>query len=196
MPFHFKRLSIPDIILIEPVLFADERGFFMETYKYSDFNKSGIKEYFIQENYSKSAKNVLRGLHYQKNPMAQGKLVRCLKGEIFDVVVDIRKGSPTYSRWISVILSGENNLMLYIPPAFAHGFIVLSDSAEVVYKCTEEYSPEHEKGIIWNDPDINIKWPVENPILSEKDKEHPALKYADNNFEYLVDGASNSSGAM
>lgn len=185
MPFNFKRLSIPEVILIEPKIFEDNRGFFMETYKYSDFSNFGIKEYFVQDNYSRSAKDVLRGLHYQKNPKAQGKLVRCLKGEIFDVVVDIRKDSPTYSKWISVILSEGNNLMLYIPPAFAHGFLVLSDSAEVSYKCTEEYSPEHEKGIIWDDPDINIRWPVKNPVLSKKDKEYPALKYADNNFEYL-----------
>lgn len=185
MPFNFKRLSIPEVVLIEPKTFEDNRGFFMETYKYSDFANFGIKGHFVQDNYSKSAKNVLRGLHYQKDPKAQGKLVRCLKGEIFDVVVDIRKGSPTYSRWIGVILSGENNLMLYIPPAFAHGFVVLTDFAEVDYKCTEEYSPEHERGIIWNDPDIGIKWPVENPILSEKDREHPLLRYTDNNFEYL-----------
>ncbi|BCB97300.1 dTDP-4-dehydrorhamnose 3,5-epimerase [Dissulfurispira thermophila] len=185
MPFNFKRLYFPEVVLIEPKIFEDNRGFFMEIYKYSDFSKFGIRESFVQDNYSKSAKDVLRGLHYQKNPMAQGKLVRCFKGEIFDVVVDIRKDSPTYSQWISIILSEENNLMLYIPPVFAHGFVVLSDYAEVVYKCSKEYSPDHEKGIIWNDPDINIKWPVENPILSEKDKKRPPLKFAENNFRYL-----------
>ena len=184
MPFDFKRLSIPEVILIIPRIFSDERGCFMETYKYSDFANLGIKERFVQDNYSKSAKNVLRGLHYQKNPDAQGKLVRCLKGEIFDVAVDIRKGSPTYGQWVGVELSEENNLMLYIPPAFAHGFVVLSDSAETVYKCTAEYSPENERGIIWNDPDIKIQWPVKEPILSDRDKKYPALKHADNNFEY------------
>jgi len=184
MPFKFSRLEIPDVILIETLSFEDNRGMFSETYKYSNFAKVGIKEYFLQDNYSKSTKKVLRGLHYQKYPKAQGKLVRCLKGRIFDVVVDIKKGSPTYKRWLGLELSGNNNLMLYIPPSFAHGFVVLSNSAEVIYKCTEEYNPEYDRGIIWNDPDIRINWPVKNPILSEKDRRHPMLKDADNNFEY------------
>ncbi len=184
MPFKFSRLEIPDVILIETLSFKDNRGIFSEIYKYSDFAKAGIKEYFLQDNYSKSTKKVLRGLHYQKYPKAQGKLVHCLKGRIFDIVVDIRKGSPTYKRWRGLELSGDNNLMLYIPPSFAHGFVVLSNSAEVIYKCTEEYNPEYDRGIIWNDPDIRINWPVKNPILSEKDRRHPMLKDADNNFEY------------
>jgi dTDP-4-dehydrorhamnose 3,5-epimerase len=183
MAFHFKRLSIPEVILIEQEVFKDKRGFFMETYKYSDFAGFGIKEYFIQDNYSRSAKGVLRGLHYQNRHRAQGKLLRCIKGKIFDVAVDIRKGSPTYRNWVGIELSEKNNLMLYIPPAFAHGFVVLSDFAEVMYKCTEEYSSEDERGIIWNDPDIGIKWPVKRPILSEKDRRHPVLKDADNNFD-------------
>lgn len=182
MPFKFSPLEIPDLILIEPVFFKDERGFFMEIYKYSDFAQAGIKEYFIQDSHSRSKKNVLRGLHYQKYPKAQEKLVQCLKGRIFDVAVDIRIGSPTYRQWVGLELSDENNLMLYIPAAFAHGFVVLSDYAEVIYKCTQEYSPENERGIIWNDPDIGIKWPVENPILSENDRRLPPLKDADNNF--------------
>jgi dTDP-4-dehydrorhamnose 3,5-epimerase len=182
MAFHFKRLSIPEIILIEPDIFRDKRGFLMETYKYSDFAGFGIKEYFVQDNYSRSAKGVLRGLHYQKHPRAQGKLLRCIKGKIFDVAVDIRKSSPTYKKWVGIELSEKNNLMLYIPPAFAHGFVVLSSFAEVMYKCTEEYSSEDERGIIWNDPDIGIKWPVKRPILSEKDRRLPLLKYVDNNF--------------
>ena len=182
MPFKFSRLEIPDVILVEPLPFMDNRGVFMELYKYSDFAQAGIKEYFLQDNYSRSAKNVLRGLHYQKHPRAQGKLIRCLKGSIFDVAVDMRKGSPTYSRWVGVELSENNNLMLYIPPAFAHGFVVLSDFAEVLYKCTEEYYSEYERGIIWNDPDVSIKWPVHNPILSEKDKGLPMLKDVGNNF--------------
>lgn len=184
MPFKFSYLKIPDVILIESLAFKDDRGIFMEIYKYSDFVQAGIKEYFLQDNYSKSSKDVLRGLHYQKNPKAQGKLIRCIKGRIFDVAVDIRIGSPTYRNWIGIELSGDNNLMLYIPPTFAHGFVVLSDFAEVVYKCTEEYSPGDDKGIIWNDPDIGIIWPVKNPILSENDKRNPMLKDADNNFRY------------
>jgi len=184
MPFTFKRLAISEVILIEPKVFPDERGSFMETYKYSDFAKIGIKEYFVQDNYSKSLKGILRGLHFQKNPNAQGKLVLCLKGKIFDVVVDIRKGSHTFGKWVGAELSEENNLVLYVPSGFAHGFVVLSEAADVMYKCTREYSPEDDRGIIWNDPDINIYWPVKDPVLSEKDKKHPALKDADTNFEY------------
>lgn len=136
MPFRFQRLEIPEVILVEPVLFCDERGFFMETYKFSDFSAFGIKERFVQDNHSRSIKGVLRGLHYQNPPRAQGKLVRVIRGEVFDVAVDIRKGSPTYGRWVGVVLSEENKLMLYVPPGFAHGFCVLSEVTEVVYKCT------------------------------------------------------------
>lgn len=184
MPFDFEKLPITGPLLIKPGILRDQRGAFMETYRHSDFANAGITEHFIQDNFSKSKKNILRGLHYQKKPKAQGKLLYCLKGRIFDVAVDIRVGSPTYAQWIGVELSEENNFMLYIPETFAHGFLVLSDTAEVIYKCTEEYSPKDEGGIIWNDPDINIKWPVENPTLSEKDKKLPALKAADNNFRY------------
>ncbi len=184
MPFIFKRLEIPDVILIEPKVFEDNRGFFMETYKYSEFKKSGIHYEFVQDNHSKSKKGVLRGLHYQLKPMEQGKLVRCIKGRILDVAVDIRKGSPWYGKWVAVELSEENKLILWIPPGFAHGFIALEDDTEVVYKVTKEYSPEFERGIIWNDPYIGIKWPIENPILSEKDKNLPLLKDAENNFTY------------
>jgi dTDP-4-dehydrorhamnose 3,5-epimerase len=184
MPFNFKRLAIPEVILIEPKVFSDKRGFFAEIYKYSDFAGMGIKEYFVQDNYSKSSKTVLRGLHFQKNPNAQGKLVQCIKGKIFDVAVDIRKGSPAFGQWVSVELSEENNLILYVPSAFAHGFVVLSEVANVIYKCTREYSQEDDRGIIWNDPDLGIHWPVKNPILSEKDKNHSLLKDADNNFVY------------
>ena len=186
MPFTFKKLSIPGIILIKPHIFTDERGFFIETYKHSNFDKAGIIENFMQDNLSKSKKNVLRGLHYQKNPAAQGKLVRCINGRIFDVAVDICKGSPTYMKWVGIELSEKNNYMLYISPGFAHGFVVLSDEAEVMYKCTREYSPENDRGIIWNDPDININWPVEEPVLSRKDNSLPFLKDADNNF--FIDG--------
>ncbi len=184
MPFNFKKQIIPEIILIKLDVFTDERGYFMETYKHSDFAEAGILEYFVQDNCSKSLQFVLRGLHYQKNPKAQGKLVYCSKGKIFDVAVDIRKGSPTYAQWVAIELSEDNDSVLYIPPGFAHGFIVLSKTAEVIYKCTEEYSPENDRGIIWNDPDIKIIWPVENPVLSEKDKKLPTLRAADNNFRY------------
>jgi dTDP-4-dehydrorhamnose 3,5-epimerase len=127
---------------------------------------------------------VLRGLHYQKDPRAQGKLVQCLRGRIFDVAVDLRKSSPTFSRWVSTELSEDNGLMLYVPPGFAHGFVSLSESADVMYKCTREYSPADDRGVIWNDPDLNILWPVSDPVLSAKDRKHPLLRDADNNFEY------------
>jgi len=184
MPFTFKRLEIPEVILIEPEVFSDERGFFMETYKYSEFASFGISERFVQDNHSRSVKGVLRGLHYQNPPKAQGKLVRVVVGEIFDVAVDIRKGSPTYGKWVGVKLSAENKRMLYIPPGFAHGFCVLSDVAEVVYKVTEEYAPESEAGIIWNDPEVGIDWPIENPMLSAKDANWPILRDAVNRFVY------------
>ncbi len=156
----------------------------METYKHSDFEKAGIPEHFVQDNHSKSDRGILRGLHYQRNPKAQGKLVMCIKGKIFDAAVDIRKGSPHYSKWVGVELSEENGDMLYIPPGFAHGFLVLSDSAEIIYKCTDEYSPEDERGIIWNDPEIGIMWPRGVQIISTKDKALPLLKNADINFKY------------
>jgi len=182
MPFTFKRLKIPDVLLIEPKVFKDERGYFMETYKFTEFEKFGIKN-FVQENQSLSVKGVIRGLHYQKNPYAQGKLVRVIKGEIFDVAVDIRKGSSTYGKYVSEILSDENKYMVYIPEGFAHGFCVLSDEAIVNYLTTAEYNKECDRGIIWNDEDIGIDWPIKNPIISEKDKRHPKLKDADINFE-------------
>ena len=182
MPFKVKRANIPDILIIIPDIFKDERGFFLEFYKYSDFTSFGIDEYFVQDNYSRSTYGVLRGLHYQKNPYAQGKLVKCIKGKIYDVAVDIRKNSNTYGKWFGTELSEDNNIILYIPTGFAHGFVVLSDTADVLYKCTEEYSPENDRGIIWNDPDINIKWPITNPIISSKDMKNPRLNEADNNF--------------
>lgn len=176
MSFDFKQLSLHEVILIEPRVVADKRGFFMETYKYSDFVKMGIKEKFVQDNHSMSMKSVLRGLHYQENPKAQGKLVRCLKGRILDVAVDIRRESANYAQWVGVELSEENHQMLYIPVGFAHGFLVLSETAEIAYKCTEEYSHEHDRGIIWNDPEININWPIKDPIISEKDANLPGLR--------------------
>lgn len=182
MPFRFKRSSmLPDIIIIEPLAVDDERGWFMETYKKSEFSKHGISEDFNQDNHSCStSKGVLRGLHFQKQPAAQGKLVRCVVGEVFDVAVDIRKGSPTYGRWVSEILSKENRRMIWIPAGFAHGFLTTTDVAEVEYKVTVEYSNSHDRAIRWNDPDIGIEWPARNPILSNKDAQAPFLKEADN----------------
>ncbi|NCN64662.1 MAG: dTDP-4-dehydrorhamnose 3,5-epimerase [Candidatus Altiarchaeum hamiconexum] len=183
MQFIFKRLKIKDVLLIEPKVFKDERGYFMETYKFSEFEKFGTGN-FVQENQSFSVRGVLRGLHYQNNPYAQGKLVRAIKGKIFDVAVDIRKGSPTYGTYISEILSEENKKMLYIPEGFAHGFCTLSDEAIVNYLTTSEYAPRADRGIIWNDENIAIDWPIKDVWLSEKDKKHPKLKDADINFEY------------
>ena len=179
MPFNFRELDIPGIIVVEPKIFRDGRGFFMEAYKHSDFAAAGIPELFVQDNYSRSSKNVLRGLHYQKPPMEQGKLIRCIRGKIFDVAVDIREDSPTFKRWVGLELSEDNNHMLYIPPEFAHGFMVLSDMAEIVYKSTKEYSPADERAIIWNDPDIGITWPATDPVLSAKDVRNPLLRDAD-----------------
>lgn len=186
MPFEFIKLSIEDVVLIRPKRFDDERGFFMETYKKSDFIKAGIDVEFVQYNHSKSSKHVLRGLHYQLNPVAQGKLIRCIRGTVLDVAVDIRKGSPNYGRWVAEILSEDNCHMLYIPTGFAHGFATLSETAELIYACTAEYSPAHERGIIWNDPVLSIDWGIKEPIVSKKDALLPEFLKADNNFSYEV----------
>jgi dTDP-4-dehydrorhamnose 3,5-epimerase len=182
MPFEFQRLAIPDIILVEAQIFGDDRGFFVETYKRSDFAAHGIPDAFVQCNRSHSVRGVLRGLHYQKHPRAQGKLVMALQGEVFDVAVDIRRGSPTYGRWIGEVLSAENGRMLYVPVGFAHGFCVLSDKADVLYMVTDEYAPECDRGILWNDPDIGVEWPIAEPLLSPKDAQLPPLRQADNDF--------------
>jgi dTDP-4-dehydrorhamnose 3,5-epimerase len=184
VPFNFKRLSIPDVILIEAKSFPDDRGFFMESFKESEFIKNGIKVRFVQDNYSHSSKGTLRGLHYQKDPKAQAKLVTAIKGEIFDVAVDLRKNSPTYGQWVGETLSEQNHKLLYIPERFAHGFCVLSEEADVIYKVNNEYSPSDDRGILWNDAEINVKWPIQNPILSEKDQKQPLLKNADNDFVF------------
>lgn len=184
MPFQFRATEIPDVVIIEPRPFTDNRGFFMEAYRRSEFVANSIADVFVQDNLSHSKQGVLRGLHYQKNPKAQGKLVMAAKGEIFDVAVDIRRGSPTYRMWTGTLLSSENHRMLYIPAGFAHGFCVLSDEADVVYKATEEYSAELERGIIWNDPKIGILWTIECPVVSPKDAGLPALDEADHNFTY------------
>ena len=184
MPFSFKKLDMPEIILVESQPFPDDRGYFMESFKESVFIKNGINTKFVQDNFSHSTKGVLRGLHYQKSPKAQAKLVTALRGEIFDVAVDIRKNSPTYGKWLGETLSEKNHKLLYIPEGFAHGFCALSEEADVLYKVNNEYSPEHEKGILWNDPEMDIAWPIDKPILLEKDLLLPVLKNADNNFVY------------
>ena len=184
MPFKFIRLKIPDVILVEVQSFSDERGYFMESFKESVFSDNGINTKFVQDNYSHSIKGVLRGLHYQKNPKAQAKLVMAITGEIFDVAVDIRKGSPTYGKWVGETLSDKNHKMLYVPEGFAHGFCVTSEKADVLYKVNSEYSPENERGILWNDPEISIKWPTDKPIMMKKDLDLPTLQNADNDFVY------------
>lgn len=171
----FTRSKLPEVILIEPNSFSDDRGFFSETYHIDKFREGGITETFVQDNHVFSKKNVLRGLHFQVNH-PQGKCVRCINGEIFDVAVDIRSNSPTFGEWVGVYLSSENRRQLYIPPGFAHGYCVLSDISEVLYKCTDVYHPNDEMGIIWNDPRLNIDWPIENPILSEKDLNNTLLE--------------------
>ena len=164
-------LAIPDVVLIEPRVFGDERGFFYESFNQRKFNEAtGLDLQFVQDNHSKSARNVLRGLHYQLPPKAQGKLVRAVVGEVFDVAVDIRKGSPTFGQWVGEVLSAENKRQLWIPPGLAHGFVVLSETAEFLYKTTDYYAPECERAILWNDPDLSIDWPITGePILSVKD---------------------------
>ncbi len=184
MPFKFTRLAISEVVVVEAQSFSDERGFFMENFKESVFNANGINTRFVQDNFSHSTKGVLRGLHYQKEPKSQTKLVTAMTGEIFDVAVDIRKGSPTYGRWVGEVLSDKNHKMLFVPEGFAHGFCVTSEKADVLYKVNSEYSPENERGILWNDPEVGIKWPTNNPIMIKKDLELPSLKNADNNFVY------------
>ena len=181
--FSFTKTEIDGVLIIEPTIFGDDRGYFMETYQYEDFNKEGLHYCFVQDNQSKSKKGVLRGLHFQKTH-PQTKLVRVLQGSVFDVAVDLRKGSSTYGKYVGVLLSEDNNKMLLIPRGFAHGFLVLSETAVFTYKCDDIYHPEDEGGIIWNDGDINIKWPSGvDIILSDKDKNHPSLKQAKIEFE-------------
>lgn len=176
MPFEFQKTDIEGVMSIQPRLFPDERGEFAEMYKYSDFAAVGITDRFVQTNYSKSVKGVLRGIHYQLPPAAQAKLVRVTAGSVFDVAVDIRTDSPTYGKWVGVTLTSELKNMLYIPEGFAHGFCALEDGTQVVYNCSKEYSPEHERGIIWNDPVINIAWPITKPILANRDASYPRLE--------------------
>lgn len=179
MPFRAEPLEIAGVLLVEPKVFPDARGFFMETYKQSDFAAVGIRESFVQENHSRSSRGILRGLHFQRGPAAQAKLVRAIVGEIFDVAVDLRRDSPSFGKWVGATLTAENKRMLYLPPWCAHGFQVLSEVAEVLYKTSREYAPEHEGGIAWNDAAVGIVWPITGPTLSERDQKWPLLAKAE-----------------
>ncbi|MFP3320871.1 MAG: dTDP-4-dehydrorhamnose 3,5-epimerase [Acidilobus sp.] len=178
MPFDFERLDIPDVVLVKPKVFRDPRGYFMEAFASRAFEAAGIRLSVVQENQSYSRRGVIRGLHYQRGERAQAKLVRVVKGEILDVAVDIRPRSPTFGRYVAVRLSEDNAYSLYIPRGFAHGFQVLSDDAVVVYLVDNDYAPEAEGGIRWDDPDIGIPWPLPNPTLSDKDRGWPTLREA------------------
>lgn len=181
MPFSFRITKIPDVLLITPKSFSDNRGYFKETFKESDFKKFGVNCNFRQDNESFSKKGVLRGLHYQLEPMSQGKLVRVVQGSVFDVALDLRKSSSTYGNWVSEILTSDNQEIFWIPPGIAHGFQALEDSI-LVYKATNEYSKDHERGIIWNDPELQIPWPNRSPQLIDRDLQFPQLKDAEINF--------------
>lgn len=184
MPFELVRPRSTEPILFKTKTYSDDRGYFFESYKNSALTHLGLDDDFVQDNISFSVKDVIRGMHYQLNPMAQSKLVTCIKGEILDVVVDVRKGSPNYGKCQYNTISSDNSYVLYVPEGFAHGFIVKSESALVLYKTNREWSPENESGFVWNDPELNINWGVENPIVSEKDRELTLFKEALNNFSY------------
>lgn len=188
MQFRFESLEIPEIVLIEPEVAADHRGFFTERFKRSAFEANGIHGDFVQDNHSYSGPRVLRGLHYQNPPKAVGKLVSVIRGRILDVAVDIRKGSPSFGRAVTAVLSSENRRMLWVPRGFAHGFYVLDEAVDVIYKMDAEYAPEFDRGILWNDPAIGIEWPDDTPVLSEKDATLPHLSLADNGFVYRERG--------
>jgi len=178
MPFQMHSTPIEGLLVIEPKVFADERGFFMESFKASDFARFGVIQNFVQDNHSKSKKGVIRGLHFQRAPYAQGKLVRVTHGRAWDVAVDLRKGSSTFGMWYAEVLSADNHLLFWIPEGFAHGFLALEDDTELLYKCTTEYNQPSDGGIRWNDPDIHVQWPNigVSPILSAKDADLPLLK--------------------
>ena len=185
MPFEFNCLQIPEVILIQPTVFPDQRGFFKEIYRRSDFALNHIPQNFVQDNVSLSHRNVVRGLHYQRDPKSMGKLVSVYLGEIWDVAVDIRLGSPSYGKWVSAVLSDKNHRMVYVPQGFAHGFCCLSEEAVVAYKVTNEFDPELDAGFRWNDPDVGIQWPVADPVLSGKDQALPRLADSRADFTYL-----------
>jgi dTDP-4-dehydrorhamnose 3,5-epimerase len=184
MPFRFEPLSIPDVIRITPALHGDHRGFFSETYRASAFEEAGIRDVFLQDNHARSTRGVLRGLHYQAPPRAQAKLVRVVQGDVFDVAVDLRVGSPTFGQWAGGALSGEDGVILYIPEGFAHGYVCLSEQADLVYKVSNEFDASLDRGVAWDDPKIGIQWPVEKPTLSERDLSLPGLDAAISPFQF------------
>ncbi|MBT4642789.1 MAG: dTDP-4-dehydrorhamnose 3,5-epimerase [Deltaproteobacteria bacterium] len=175
---QIEETDIPGVLVVTPKVFGDERGFFLETYNKEVFQQAGIAPEFVQDNHSKSTQGVVRGLHYQKK-FPQGKLIWVIQGEVLDVIVDIRRGSPTFAKWISILISAENKKQVWIPGGLAHGFSVLSETAEFCYKVTDYYHPEDEGGIRWNDPQLKIDWQVQNPLLSEKDRQLPLLDEAE-----------------
>jgi dTDP-4-dehydrorhamnose 3,5-epimerase len=184
MSFRFIPLELPGLTLIEETRRGDARGFFAETFKESEFRAAGIPGPFVQDNHARSARGVLRGMHYQLPPKPQGKLIRVVSGEVFDVAVDLRKGSPTYGRWAGVRLSGDEGRLLWVPPGFAHGYVVLSETSDFMYKVTAEYDAALDRGVRWNDPAIGIEWPMEAPVLSDRDVRQPMLVEADNPFVF------------
>ncbi|MFC1822430.1 dTDP-4-dehydrorhamnose 3,5-epimerase [Thermodesulfobacteriota bacterium] len=186
MSLKFIKTSIPGVIIVEPEKFEDARGFFMETYHYKKYEEGGISSLFTQDNHSHSKKGILRGLHYQLHH-PQEKLVHVVVGEIFDVAADIRIGSPTFGKWVGTVLSADNRQQVMIPKGFAHGFCVLSDNADVIYKCGDFYNPDDEYGISWNDPMMNIEWPLKNPSLSNKDSRNPELNQVSQNHLPIYD---------
>jgi len=171
-----KVNTIPDLYILTPRIFSDPRGYFLETFKEKELKEAGIIQNFVQDNFSLSSKGTLRGTHFQREPMAQGKLVSVVHGAVWDVAVDLRKDSATFGRWYGIELNDENHITLYLPPGFGHAFIALKNNTKFTYKCTNYYSPEHESGVRWDDPDIDIKWPIENPLISGKDADLPLLK--------------------
>ncbi|MBI5142217.1 MAG: dTDP-4-dehydrorhamnose 3,5-epimerase [Nitrospirae bacterium] len=174
MRTEFIETALPGVLIVEPAVYRDSRGFFLEMWQQTRYVDGGIDAVFVQDNHSRSSYGVLRGLHYQlRHP--QGKLIYVVSGEIFDVAVDIRRGSPTFGKWVGVVLSGENKRQLYVPEGFAHGFCVMSETVDVMYKCTDYYSPKDECGVKWDDPSLGIKWPVDSPVLSGKDELNPLL---------------------
>lgn len=181
------QTPLPGVLVFEPRVFSDQRGFFVETFHQQRYQEAGLGKPFVQDNHSRSSKGILRGLHYQLNH-PQGKLVRVVAGEVFDVAVDIRKGAPTFGQWFGTCLSGENHKQMYVPPGFAHGFCVLSETADFLYKCTDFYFPKDEYGIVWDDPKLAIDWPIQQPTLSSKDAALPRLHEAMDNLPNYVSG--------
>lgn len=185
MPFRFKALDIPGMVLVQPTRRGDERGFFEELYRRSHYVTGGISPDFVQDNLARSRRGVIRGLHFQRPPQPQGKLVRVLRGEVFDVGVDLRVGSPAFGRWVGVTLSDAAGSLLYLPPGLAHGYQVLSEEADLLYKVTAEYAPTLEGGVRWDDPDLAISWPLPDPVLSDRDRGLPLLRDVASPFRFF-----------